>query len=178
MLRNAAPFVITHLAWSCTGQRNQWPPVHHQPQTWCTGTSHWSGRTLGFPAHSSDQWWARNQRAHRGPRCGRTYTPRMALWNTCRQRTSRCTVGETLGEGERSREGEMGAEEVKHGTWVRGYKEKDESLTLYNVDTFPLSRVFLRVVGWGEIPSFGLLYPGPTLPSWCHTWVVLHWKHR
>lgn len=108
-------FVITHLAWSCTGQRNRWPPVHRQPQTWCTGTSHWNGRTRGFPAHSSDRWEARNQRARHGPRCGRTCTPRMALLSTCHRRISRCTVGERLEEGERSRHGDGGTEMVRTG---------------------------------------------------------------
>lgn len=57
-------------------------------------------------------------------------------------------------------------------------KNKDGSLTFNNIDTFSLRRVFLWVVGWGEIPSLRLFYPGPTLPSWCHTRVVLHFKHK
>lgn len=44
----------------------------------------------------------------------------------------------------------------------------------YNVDTFPLRRVFLRIVRWGEKSSIRFLHPGPTLSSWCHTWVILH----
>lgn len=60
--------------------------------------------------------------------------------------------------------------------WNRKNEEKDESRTFYNVDTLPFRWVFLRVVRWGEIPSFRLLYPCSTLPSRCHTWVVLYWK--
>lgn len=85
------------------------------------------------------------------------------------------------GGGRGLREGEMEAEEVRQEGWKLSERlqgGKGEGLTLYDVDTFPLRRVFLGVVGRSEIPSVGLLYPGPTLPSGCHTRVVLYWKHR
>lgn len=74
--------------------------------------------------------------------------------------------------GRRRRRGARGS----GSEWEIKRRGGKKSLTFYNVDTFPLRGVFLRVVGWGEIPSIGLLQPGPTLPSWGHTWIVLHWK--
>lgn len=69
--------------------------------------------------------------------------------------------------------GQRGAEKQQR-RWRRFSQKR--LITFYDVDTLPLSWIFLRVIGWGEIPSFRLLYPGPTLSSRCHTWVVSHWK--
>lgn len=113
--RNLLTASFTHLLWSYTVLRNQWPRVHYQPQIWCTSTSHWSGHMTGFPARSSDQLWERNQRDHRGLQCGRTYTPRRARWNTSHQRTGRCTAEERLQQAKRLREGEVNSR--RSGKW-------------------------------------------------------------
>lgn len=43
------------------------------------------------------------------------------------------------------------------------------NVTFDDVDALPLRRVFLRVVGGGEIPSVRFFHPGSTLSSWGHT---------
>lgn len=58
---------------------------------------------------------------------------------------------------------------------MRGGGGQEEQLTFYDVDTLPLRRVLLRVVGGGEVAPVGFFDPGPTLPSGGHTRVVLHW---
>lgn len=65
-------------------------------------------------------------------------------------------------------------EAVRTGRWGEGQRvggdaRKRTKVTFYDIDTLPLSRVFLRVVRGGKIPSIRFFDPGPTLPSWCHS---------
>lgn len=103
---------VTHLAWSYTMLKTREPPVHHQPQTWCTGIFHWNGHSQDFAVRNNGQWWVRNRRGHRGPQCGQIYTPRMARWNTSHRKTNRCTAWEKLDRRRQFRKGEIKAWEA------------------------------------------------------------------
>lgn len=48
-------------------------------------------------------------------------------------------------------------------------EDKEEKVTFYDVDTLPVRRVLLWVVGGGKIAPIRFFYPGATLPSRGHT---------